>query len=76
MAPIPGLDPTSEQTADPNLQSGKALNSLCGVTFRPPVKILKGQQFFVEAKVPLVQSLDGPQLQDSWSISLAWNWEF
>ena len=72
----PGLDPTSEQTADPNLYAGKTLNALCGLTVRPPIKPLKGQQVFVEAKVPLVQSLDGPQLQDSWTISAAWQWEF
>jgi hypothetical protein len=86
----PGLDPTMEQTADPNLQGGKRLDATFGMTFCPGMqcchspaccsaaqtKFLNGQQVFVEGRLPIVQSLDGPQLQNSWSINVGWQWMF
>jgi len=84
----PDLDPMMEQTTDPNLQSGKRLDASCGLTFCPmqcchgasccsaAQKFLNGQQLFVEGRVPIIQSLDGPQLQNSWSINIGWQWMF
>ena len=37
---------------------------------------LNGQQIFVEGRLPIIQSLDGPQLQNSWSINVGWQWMF
>jgi len=37
---------------------------------------LSGQQLFVEGRVPITQSLDGPQLENSWSINVGWQWMF
>ena len=85
----PELDPMMEQTNDPNLQAGKRLDATFGLTFCPGMaccdspccskglsKFLDGQQLFVEGRLPLVQSLDGPQLQNSWSINAGWQWMF
>ncbi|PYV52816.1 MAG: hypothetical protein DMG98_23010, partial [Acidobacteria bacterium] len=85
----PDLDPSMEQTADPNLQGGKRLDASFGLTFcpmpcchgRPPCcsaaqTFLDGQQVFVEGRLPIIQSLDGPQLQNSWSINVGWQWMF
>jgi hypothetical protein len=85
----PDLDPMMEQTTDPNLQGGKRLDASFGLTFcpmpcchgRPPCcsaaqTFLDGQQVFVEGRLPIIQSLDGPQLQNSWSINVGWQWMF
>jgi hypothetical protein len=70
------LDPTDEPTKDPNLQGGKRLSALFGITFHPQKALLKGQHFHVLGEVPVVESLDGPQLQRSWVIRLGWQLEF
>jgi hypothetical protein len=70
------LDPTDEPTKDPNLQGGKRLSALLGITFHPQNGLLKGQHFHVLGEVPVVQSLDGPQLRRSWVIRLGWQLEF
>ena len=86
----PALDPMMEQTTDPNLQGGKRLDASFGLTFCPgmacchggaccfrtPAKFLEGQQIFVEGRLPIIQSLDGPQLQNSWTINIGWQWMF
>jgi hypothetical protein len=86
----PELDPMMAQTTDPNLQGGKRLDASFGLTFCPPMpccqsplccstaqtKFLDGQQLFVEGRLPIIQSLDGPQLQNGWSINIAWQWMF
>jgi len=81
----PDLDPMMEQTTDPNLQGGNRLDTSFGLTLCPGTAcchrgsccsaaqtFLDGQQLFVEGRVPIVQSLDGPQLQNSWSINVGW----
>jgi hypothetical protein len=70
------LDPTDEPTKDPNLQGGRRLSALLGITFHPQTGILKSQHFHIQAEVPVVQSLDGPQLQRSWVVRLGWQLEF
>jgi hypothetical protein len=78
-----------EQTTDPNLQGGKRLDASFGLTFCPRMAcchrpqsccaaqtFLDGQQLFVEGRLPIIQSLDGPQLQNSWSINVGWQWMF
>ena len=72
----PLLDPTDEPTKDPNLQGGKRLSAVLGITFHPQNGLLKGQHFHVQGEVPVVQSLDGPQLQRSWVIRGGWQLEF
>jgi hypothetical protein len=72
----PLLDPADEPTKDPNLQGGKRLSALLGVTFHPQNGLLKGQHFHVQGEVPVVQSLDGPQLQRSWVLRFGWQVEF
>jgi hypothetical protein len=72
----PTLDPTDEPTKDPNLQGGKRLDVSLGATFHPPGAFFKGQQFLVDGEIPLLQSLDGPQLARSYMAHVAWQWEF
>ena len=70
------LDPNDEPTKDTNLQGGRRLNAVLGITFHPQSGLLKGQHFHVQGEVPVVQSLDGPQLQRSWAIRCGWQVEF
>ena len=37
---------------------------------------LKRQHFHIQAELPLVQHLDGPQLQRRWLVRLGWQVEF
>ena len=72
----PLLDPATEPTKVTNLQGGKRLSALLGITFHPQKGLLKGQHFHIQADVPVVQSLDGPQLQRRWLIRCGWQLEF
>jgi len=47
-----------------------------GVTFQLENGFLKGQQFLVQGDVPVMQSLDGPQLKRSYMVHVAWQWGF
>lgn len=70
------LDPTDEPTKDPHLHGGKRLSALLGLTVHPQSWTLAGQHFHLQAEVPVVQSLDGPQLQRCWVVRLGWQMEF
>ena len=70
------LDPADEPTKDSSLQGGKRLSALLGITFHPQAGLLKGQHFHVLGEVPIVQSLDGPQLRRRWLIRCGWQLEF
>ena len=70
------LDPTDEPTKDPNAQGGTRFSALLGLTAHPENGVLKGQHFHIQAELPLVQRLDGPQLQRRWTIRLGWQVEF
>jgi hypothetical protein len=72
----PLLDPTDEPTKDANLQGGKRLSALLGITSHPQNGFLKNQHLHVLGEVPVVQSLDGPQLRARWVIRLGWQLEF
>jgi len=47
-----------------------------GATFHPPGTFFKGQQLFIEGEIPVLQSLDGPQLERSYMAHFAWQLEF
>ena len=70
------LDPNDEPTKDPRLQGGTRLSALLGLTVHPQEGILTGQHLHLQAEVPLVQSLDGPQLRKRWIFRLGWQLEF
>ena len=72
----PLLDPTDEPTKDPSLQGGKQLSAEFGITFHPQKGVLKNQHLHVLGEVPVVQSLEGPQLRGRWAIRLGWQLEF
>jgi len=70
------LDAADEPTKDPSRQGSRHVDAVLGVTINPPSGMLMGQQFLVQADVPVAQSLDGPQLKRSYMLHLAWQWGF
>ena len=70
------LDPAEEPTKDPKRQGGTRLNALLGVELHPMDGFFKGQQFYIQGDVPVVQSLDGPQLQRKFMMHVAWQFGF
>ena len=72
----PLLDPTDEPTKDANLQGGKRLSALLGITLHPQKGFLNNQHLHVLGELPLAQSLDGPQLRGKWVLRLGWQLEF
>ena len=63
-------------TADPELRAGRRLDVLLGANFFFPDGPLYGNRVTIEAGLPVYQSLDGPQLETDWTLSLSWNWTF
>ena len=70
------LDIMDEPTKDPNLQGGKRLDLTFGASFHPAEGFLKGNGFFLDFNKPILQSLDGPQLQRRWVLRFGWQKEF
>lgn len=70
------LDPSEEPTKDPTLQGGKRLNTSVGVTFHALSGFFKGQQLLAQGDLPVVQSLNGPQLKRKYMLSISWQLGF
>lgn len=68
------LNPSDQQTNDPNRQGGKRVDAALSITVHP--RFLRGHQFLFEGQFPVVQSLDGPQLQRSWLFHCGWQYDF
>lgn len=69
------LDVMDESTKDPNLQGGKRINMALGISIHPTEGFLKSSKFFFDFSKPVIQSLNGPQLQRSRVIKLTWQLE-
>jgi hypothetical protein len=76
----PSLNPEIDPTADPRKQGGSRIDTLLGFNFSVPVgpALIKGQNLAVEIGFPVYQSLDGPQLETDWILTLGWrySWSF
>ncbi len=59
------------QTADPNRQGRSRLDLGLGTNF-----LLRGHRIALEASVPVLQHLDGPQLETDWSLQLGYQRAF
>jgi hypothetical protein len=70
----PRLSITDQPTNDPNRQGGKRLNAAIAINIHP--RFLRDHQFLLEGEFPVMQSLDGPQLQRSWLFHCGWQYDF
>lgn len=72
----PGLNPLMVPTADPDSRGGKRLDFLFGVNLYMPKTFLKGQRLAIDFGIPVMQSLDGPQLETDWYFTAGWQAAF
>lgn len=66
----PGVNPT----ADPALRGGKRLDLLFGANIYIPGSRMRGHRFSLEGGLPVYQSLDGPQLETDWMLTLGYRY--
>lgn len=59
------------QTADPSLQGGQRVELGLGANYVLPAK---GHRLALEAKIPVYQNLDGPQMEIDWSVMVGWQY--
>lgn len=72
MGAIDGLDSNivgPVQTADPDNYGGERVDLGIGLNFVGTEGALTGQRFGIEAVVPVYQDLNGPQMQQDWSLA-------
>ncbi len=65
----PALSPTNVTL----LQGGRRIDLLFGLNYYLPASRIPGQYLTVEGGFPVYQSLDGPQLGQSWILNAGWN---
>jgi hypothetical protein len=61
-------------TADPSRRGGDRVDVLVGVNLYARSGFIKGQRLAVEAGMPVYQSLDGPQLQTDFTLTVGWQY--
>lgn len=66
--------PIVDLSDDPKRRGGYRLVLGPGLSFELPY--LEGQRIAIEVGVPVYQNLDGPQLEQDWSIKAGWQWGF
>ncbi|NNE33896.1 MAG: transporter [Rhodothermales bacterium] len=64
----PRLNPMMVPTADPDLRGGTFLSAGLGLNFMVPSGPAAGARLSVEGIVPLVQDLDGPQVERDYAV--------
>ncbi len=72
----PSLDPAVVPTADAHLRAGRRLDIGLGANFMLPSGPLAGHRLAVEFGRPLIQWLDGPQLETDWMLIVGWQKAF
>ncbi len=70
------LSPTMFPTADPHRRGGKRTDIGFGVNLFGTKGIAKDHRLSVELRIPLYQSLHGPQLETDWILTAGWQFEF
>lgn len=64
----PRLNPLMVPTADPNLRAGNFLSVGLGLNFMIPSGPAAGTRLSVEGIIPVVQDLDGPQIERDYTL--------
>ena len=64
----PRLNPLMVPTADPNLRAGNFLSVGLGLNFMVPSGPVAGTRLSVEGVIPVVQDLDGPQVERDYMV--------
>lgn len=72
----PRLNPTIIPTADPNRRGGTRLDAGIGLNFLINKGALASHRLAIEFALPVYQSLDGPQLETDWLLTVGWQKAF
>ncbi len=64
------------QTADPDNYGGKTLDLSFGVNLIGTQGAIKGHRIAIEATTPLYRNLNGPQLENDFTVVLGWQYAF
>ncbi len=70
------LNPRMIPTADPDRRGGTRLDLGFGLNLYAPQGGLKGGRLAVEFELPIYQSLEGPQLETDWQLTLGAQYAF
>ncbi len=76
---INGADPlitAPVQTADPNNYGGEIVEIGTNFRYTPTYEALKGIEFSTDVSIPIVQDLNGTQLERDWSITAGLTYRF
>jgi len=68
----PDLNPAMVPTADPKLRGGSEIDLAPGVNLVLPLGPLGEHRIAVEALLPVYRDLDGPQLENDWTVIIGW----
>lgn len=66
----PRLNPNMIPTADPDRRGGTQIDIGFGLNLYAPNGNLKGSRLAIEFELPLYRSLDGPQLETDWQLTV------
>ncbi len=66
------LNPNMIPTANTALRGGERIDALLGLNIVIPSGPLAGHRLAVEAGAPIYQSLNGPQLETDWLMTIGW----
>jgi hypothetical protein len=72
----PELMPMLVQTADPALQGGNRIDLTLALNFQVQNGALKGHRLAAEITRPVYQNLNGPQMEQNWSLIIGWQKAF
>jgi len=64
------------QTADPNNYGGEKVSLILGANFAVQSGILSDHRFALEVGMPVMQDLNGPQMESDWSLTIGWQKAF
>ncbi|MBY0399822.1 transporter, partial [Myxococcota bacterium] len=70
-----GFDPISDPAENGKARGGTRFLLGPGLSFDLP-GALRGQRIAVELAVPVYQNLDGPQLEQDWTLTTGWQWVY
>ena len=67
-------NPVMVPTADPRHRGGEQIDLSFGVNFYRRGGLVKGHRVAMEFGAPIYQSLDGPQLETKWLLTVGWQY--
>ena len=64
------------QTADPNNYGGDAVDAYVGVNIFFSAGSFNGNRLALEVGAPLYRDINGPQMDDDWTLTIGWQRAF